>query len=73
MTTKDLLRKQVIIPMNNDITKKFIKDSSSHIININQALKAIKSSTIVLWNALDTNIFLFLLLSIFLDFIFLFF
>jgi len=73
MTTKGLLRKQVIIPMNNDIAKKFIKDSSSHIININQALKAIKSSTIVLWNALDTNIFLFLLLSIFLDFIFLFF
>jgi len=73
MTTKGPLRKQVIIPMNNDIAKKFIKDSSSHIININQALKAIKSSTIVLWNALDTNIFLFLLLSIFLDFIFLFF
>jgi len=39
-------RKQVIIPMNNDITKEFIKDSSLHIININWALKAIKSSTI---------------------------
>jgi len=35
MTTKSSLRKQVIIPINNDITKKFIKDSSSHIININ--------------------------------------
>ena len=46
MTTKSSLRKQVIIPINNDITKKFIKDSSSHIININWALKAIKSSTI---------------------------
>jgi len=32
--------------MNNDIAKEFIKDSSSHVININQALKAIKSSTI---------------------------
>jgi len=39
-------RKQVIIPMNNDITKEFIKNSSLHIININWALKAIKSSTI---------------------------
>ena len=46
MTTKSLLRKQVIILINNDITKEFIKDSSSHIVNINQALKAIKSSTI---------------------------
>ena len=46
MTTKSLLRKQVIILINNDITKEFIKDSSSHVVNINQALKAIKSSTI---------------------------
>ena len=35
MTTKDLLRKQVIIPMNNDIIKEFIKDSSSYVVNIN--------------------------------------
>ena len=46
MTTKDPSRKQVIIPINNNIAKEFIKDSSSHIVNINQALKAIKSSTI---------------------------
>ena len=46
MTTKSPLRKQVIILINNDITKEFIKDSSSHVVNINQALKAIKSSTI---------------------------
>ena len=46
MTTKSPLRKQVIIPINNNITKKFIKDSSSHIVNINWALKALKSSTI---------------------------
>jgi len=35
MTTKGPLRKQVIILMNNDITKEFIKESSSHVININ--------------------------------------
>ena len=46
MTTKSLLRKQVIIPMSNDIAKEFIKDSSSHVVNINHALKAIESSTI---------------------------
>ena len=46
MTTKGPSRKQVIIPINNNIAKEFIKDSSSHIVNINQALKAIKSSTI---------------------------
>ena len=46
MTTKGPLRKQVISPMNNDITKKFIKDSSSHVVNINWALKTIKSSII---------------------------
>ena len=46
MTTKGLSRKQVIILMNNNIAKEFIKKSSSHVININQALKTIKSSTI---------------------------
>jgi len=40
MTTKGLSRKQVIIPINNNIAKEFIKDSSLHIVNINQALKA---------------------------------
>jgi len=46
MTTKGSSQKQVIIPMSNNITNKFIKDLSSHIVNINCALKAIKSSTI---------------------------
>jgi len=32
--------------MSNNIAKEFIKDSSSHIVNINHALKAIKSSMI---------------------------
>ena len=46
ITTKGSSCKQVIISMNNDITKEFIKESNSHITNINCALKAIKSSTI---------------------------
>jgi len=44
MTTKGLSQKQVIIPMSNDIAKEFIKELSSHITNINHALKVIKSS-----------------------------
>ena len=46
MTTKGPSYKQVIIPMSNDIAKEFIKESNSHITNINHALKAIKSSMI---------------------------
>jgi len=46
MTTKSPSQKQVIIPMSNNIANEFIKDSSSRIVNINRALKAIKSSTI---------------------------
>ena len=30
--------------MNNDITKEFIKNSNSHVANINHALKVIKSN-----------------------------
>ena len=40
------MRKQVIIPMSNNIAKEFIKNLSLYIVNINCALKAIKSSTI---------------------------
>ena len=46
MTTKGPFHKQVIIPMSNDITKEFIKESNSHITNINHALKAINFSMI---------------------------
>ena len=46
ITTKGPSRKQVIIPMNNNITKKFIKNSSLHVANINCALKTIKSNII---------------------------
>jgi len=44
MTTKGLSCKQVIIPMSCNLGKRFIKDSSSHVININWALKSIKSN-----------------------------
>ena len=46
MTTKGPSWKQVIIPMNNNLARKFIKDSSMHVANINHALKAIKSNMI---------------------------
>ena len=35
MTMKGLSHKQVIIPMSNNLSKKFIEDSSMHVININ--------------------------------------
>ena len=43
MTTKRPSRKQVIVPMNLDNANKFMKDLSTHITNINRALKNIKS------------------------------
>ena len=47
MTMKGLLRKQVIVSMNNDVAKRYIKDSSMHVININCTLKNIKSTIIM--------------------------
>jgi len=44
MTTKGSSCKQVIIPMSCDLSKRFIKDLSSHVININRTLKSIKSN-----------------------------
>ena len=44
MTTKGLSCKQVIILMSCDLGKRFIKNLSSHVININWALKSIKSN-----------------------------
>ena len=46
MTTKELLRKQVIILMNNNNKSQFMKDSSVHIANINRALRNIKLEVI---------------------------
>jgi len=39
-------RKQIIIPMNKENKSQFMKDSSSHIANINRTLKNIKSKII---------------------------
>ena len=47
MTTKGPSRKQIIVPMSIKLSKKFIKDSSMHVMNINCALKGINSKTIV--------------------------
>ena len=44
MTMKGPSCKQVIVLMNNELGKRFIKDSVFHITNINHALKNIKSS-----------------------------
>ena len=42
MTIKGPLRKQVIVPMNNDNKTKFIEYSSTHVFNLNRELKNIK-------------------------------
>jgi len=42
MTTKGLLKKQVIVPINNDNIFKFMLNSSDYITNINRVLKNIK-------------------------------
>ena len=46
ITTKELSRKQIIIPMSNNNKLKFITLSNSHIANLNRALKNIKSDII---------------------------
>ena len=47
MTTKGPSCKQVIVPISNDLSKRFTKNSFSYIININCTLKSIKSNTCV--------------------------
>ena len=53
ITTKGLSRKQVIVPMNTDNTRKYMNDASTHVININRALKSIKSNIIADFIRLD--------------------
>ena len=53
MTTKGSSRKQVIVPMNTDNIRKYIKDVSTHVININRALKSIKLNIIANFIRLD--------------------
>jgi len=47
MTTKGLLRKQVIIPMNEKNKQNLMEESSTYVTNINRALKNIKSEVMV--------------------------
>ena len=54
MTTKGLSRKQVIVLMNSDNKAKSMEESSSHISNLNRALKNIKLEVIVNFVQLDT-------------------
>ena len=42
MTMKGLLRKQVIVPMNNNNKTKFMEDNNTHISNLNRESKNIK-------------------------------
>ena len=55
MTTKEPSRKQVIVLISIDNTRKYIKDSSTHIININRALKDIKSNIIANFIQIDNK------------------
>jgi len=47
MTTKSSSKKQIIVSMNNHNKTKFMKDSSTHVTNLNKALKNIKSKIMV--------------------------
>jgi len=47
MTTKGPSRKQVIVPMSNDNTISFTKNSALHVAHINRLLKNAKSDIVV--------------------------
>jgi len=47
MTTKELSRKQIIVPMSNDNNNAFMKNSVAHIANINRLLRNTKSEVAV--------------------------
>ena len=47
MTTKGLLRKQIIIPIGNNNISNFMKNSSLHVTNINRTLRNAKSEVLV--------------------------
>jgi len=55
MTTKEPLYKQVIVFINIDNAKDFVKDFSIHIININRSLKNIKSDIIADFICIDNK------------------
>ena len=47
MTTKGLSRKQVIVPMNSDVIKRFMNESSNHVANLNRTLKNMKMDVMI--------------------------
>ena len=47
MIIKGPSRKQIIVLINNDNKTKFMEDSSTHVSNLNRALRNIKSEVIV--------------------------
>ena len=53
--TKEPSCKQVIISMNNNSIIGFIKDLSTHVMNINRILKNIKSSTMANFICIDSK------------------
>ena len=53
MTMKDSLRKHVIIPISSNNNASFMKNSSTHITNINRALRNMKSEVLVDFICLD--------------------
>jgi len=55
MTTKGPSHKQVIVPINSDLSKRFIKDSANYVTNINRALKSIKSNVCTDFICADTK------------------
>jgi len=55
ITMKEPLCKQVMVPMNIDNTRKFLKNSNTHIININRALKSIKLNVIADFIRIDNK------------------
>jgi len=53
MTTKDSLRKQIIVPIGNDNKAKFMASSSEYIANLNRILKNIKSDVMADFTHMD--------------------
>jgi len=47
MTTKGPLRRQILVLMSSDNTNKIMVLSNKHVVNINRALKEIKSEVMV--------------------------
>ena len=56
MTTKGPSQKQVIVSINNEVAKRYLKNSSIHIININHVLKNIKSDIVITTNKMAAQL-----------------